>query len=83
MGGGELGNTTQLYVDMHVCTEILHVPYSTYLRNFSGKDKAMIESYLMVKGRKMEAEIEKSKGIKERKLSEFSDVPKTQPWKGK
>lgn len=55
MGVGDIQKTTPLYVEMQVCTELLHCTHSDFLK-LPQRDRKKLMLYSIVRGMKMERE---------------------------
>jgi hypothetical protein len=50
--GHDLDETTQLYIDVYVALEILHMRYPDYMRQTSPLERRLYQLFLAMKGQK-------------------------------
>ena len=50
--GHDLDETTQLYIDVHIAVDCLHMRYPDYIRQTSVVERRLYQLYLALKGQK-------------------------------
>ena len=79
MGVDDVDVNTPLFIDMHICAEMLHCPHEEFLK-LPRIEKNKYRHYLLTKGKKKEKEIkemESKTSTKDRQQQLLDDTPKT------
>ena len=73
--GGELGLHTQVYVDFHIALELLHIPYSEYIRRVPLAEREANQLYLSLKNLKEEDAMRRSQEQAEMERAMTRNMP--------
>lgn len=54
-GGGDLDQNTQVYIDVHIALELLHMRYPAYIQQTTQDERTLYQLFIALKGLKEEA----------------------------